>query len=267
MSSEWHQVGFFAAGLAIGAVATAMIVLGPYSPVRQKAQARAAPPAATPVAFRATECPMEPVAAVNGIKDGRYRMPSDLSGYATTDPQVFLVMGNEAAAAGRVHDAEISYLMACRVADKFKGAGSAASADARYELAGHYANLANVSGATAPNCGELLQRAEMMYSDSLQLFRVNHGAPPDKLRLAEQGLAGVRQLAMAQAGVQPGAATVASAAPAADPSGAPARRLAAEVTPAPVASPSAREAAVTRLEPAKPRARPIASSRPPPAPL
>jgi hypothetical protein len=259
MSSEWNQVGFFAAGLAIGAVATVMIVLGPYSPVRPKPQAQpSAAPQATPVAFRAGECPLEPVAAATGIKDGRYRMPADLSGYATTDPQVFVVMGNEAAAAGRAHDAEIGYLMACRVADKFKGAGSMAAADARYQLARHYGNLANAPGAAAANCGELLQRAETLYSDSLQLYRATHGAEHDKSRLAEQGLVGVRQTLMAQAGITPGT-----------PAAAPVIQPAAEVTavpaapaavPAPARAPApAREIAVTKPEPPPARARPVAA--------
>jgi hypothetical protein len=252
MSSEWHQVGFFAAGLAIGAVAAAMIVLGPYSPARAK-QARA--PVAVAAAVRTAECPQEAVATVAGIKDGRYRMPADLSGYASTDPQVFMVMGNEAAAAGRVHDAEVAYLMACRVADQYKGAGSAASADARYELARHYGNLANAPGPAAANCGELLLRAEAMYADSLQLFRVNGSAPPEKLRLAEQGLAGVRQMAMAQAGVPP-------ASPGA-PAAAPALQRAGEVNAAPAqSSPPAHEAASAAPEPPVARARPPVPPRP-----
>jgi len=246
MSSEWKQVGFFAAGLAIGSVAVAMIVLGPYSPARPKPQPRPAA-LATSAAFLAMECPGEPVAIVAGIKDGRYRMPTDLSGYATTDPQVFIVMGNEAAAAGRAHDAEIAFLMACRVADKFKGAGSAASADARYELARHYGNLANASGATAANCGELLQRAEAMYADSLQLFRA---APqPEKARLAEQGLTGVRQLAMAQAGVV--TAAPAAAEPAPDGNNGP----------TPAAAEQNREATF-KHEPPMPRPRSVASVKP-----
>jgi len=204
MSNDWHQVGFFAAGLAIGAVATAMIVLGPYSPAgRPKLQARPGPSQTTAAAFRGTECPLEPAATIAGAKDGRYRMPADLSGYAATDPKVFIAMGTEAAAAGRPHDAEIAYLMACRVADRFQVAGSAAAADARYELAKHYGTLANASDKGAPNCGDLLLRAETMYSDSLQLYRASYGADHERSRLAAQGLAGVRQTLTAQAGIAP----------------------------------------------------------------
>jgi hypothetical protein len=254
MSSEWNQVGFFAAGLAIGAVAAVMIVVGPYSPVRAKPQARAPAAAqATPVAFRATECPLEPVAAAAGAKDGRYRMPADLSGYAATDPHVFIVMGNEAAVAGRAHDAEVGYLMACRVADKFKGAGSVASADARYELARHYDKLANAPGAIAANCGELLQRAETLYLDTLQLYRASHGAGHDKSRLAEQGLAGVRRTLMAQAGIMPGTPAAAPAAQAAD------NVTASPAAPAPAL---ARETAATKPETPPARARAFPAMKP-----
>lgn len=256
MSSEWNQVGFFAAGLAIGAVAVAMIVLGPYAPARPKPQVRAAVAQAAPIVL-ASACPLEPVAAVAGIKDGRYRMPADLSGYASTDPQVFMVMGNEAAAAGRAHDAEIAYLMACRVADQFRGAGSPAAADARFGLARHYANLANASGATAPNCGELLQRAEALYSDTLQLFRATAAPPPEKLRLAEQGLAGVRQMSMAQAGVTAATPPAAAALQPAAQAGA--------LPGAPQSAPAQDTAAATRPEPPVARARPLAPARPPQA--
>jgi len=211
MSNDWPKVGFFAAGLAIGGVATATLVLGPYSPAARKMPATPVASQATAVAFRGAECPMEPVAIVTGNTDGRYRMPAELSGYATTEPNVFVVMGNEAAAAGRAHDAEIAYLMACRVADKFKGAGSVAAADARFELARHYGNLANAADKNAPNCGDILRRAEQLYSDSHQLYRASYGAEHEKSRQAAQGLASIQQTLMAQAGIpatSPAAAAV-----------------------------------------------------------
>ena len=253
MSSEWNQVGFFAAGLAIGAVATAMIVLGPYSPVRKKAEARPAAVQPTAAAYRGADCPLEPAATAAGLKDGRYRMPADLAGYAATDFNAFIVMGNEAAAAGRPHDAEIAYLMACRVAERFKGAGSLAAADARFELARHYGNLANAAGPASPDCGELLRRAEMMYSDSLHLYRASYGAGHDKVRQAEQGLVSVRQILMAQAGIVPGAA---AAQPTTDAAAAPV---------APRAAPNeARDDAVVRPEPPAARPRPTAVAKPQP---
>lgn len=202
MSNDWQKVGFFAAGLAIGGVATATLVLGPYSPaVRAKTLVKPVAAQATAVAFRGAECPMEPAAIITGDKDGRYQMPVELSGYAATEPHVFVAMGNEAATAGRPHDAEIALLMACRVADKFKGAGSVAAADARYELARYYTNLADAADKNAPNCGELLRRAELMYSDSHQLYRATYGADHEKSKQAAQGLAAVQQTLMAQAGI------------------------------------------------------------------
>jgi hypothetical protein len=116
MSNDWPKVGFFAAGLAIGGVATATLVLGPYSPAARNRMLASPPPQATAVAFRGAECPMEPATLISGDQDGRYRMPAELSGYASTEPNVFVAMGNEAAAAGRPHDAVIAYLLACRVA-------------------------------------------------------------------------------------------------------------------------------------------------------
>jgi hypothetical protein len=201
MSNDWPKVGFFAAGLAIGGVATATLVLGPYSPAARDKMSAKPVASQVAVAFRGAECPMEPAAIITSNKDGRYRMPAELSGYATTEPHVFVAMGNEAAAAGRAHDAEIALLMACRVADKFKGAGSIAAADARYELARHYGKLADTADKNAPNCGEILKRAEQLYSDSHQLYRASYGADHEKSRQAAQGLAGVQQTLMAQAGI------------------------------------------------------------------
>ena len=249
MNNDWPKVGFFAAGLAIGAVATATIVLGPYSPAaRNRMPAQPGASQAAAVAFRGAECPLEPAAIITGAEDGRYRMPAELSGYATTDPNVFVAMGNEAAAAGRPHDAEIAYLMACRVADRFKGAGSVFAADARYELARHYGNLANTADKGAPNCGELLRRAELMYSDSHQLYRASYGAGHEKSRQAAQGLAGVRQTLVAQAGIP-------AASPAAPPGVPP---IAA--APQPEAGVVMRESPAIRPAPgatARPQARPV----------
>lgn len=211
MNGDWHKVGFFAAGLAIGAVATATLVLGPYSPgARNRALAKPAAVQPAAVTFRGAECPMEPVAVAAGNKDGRYLMPAELSGYSTTEPNVFVAMGKEAASAGRAHDAEIAYLMACRVADRFKGAGSVAAADARYELARYYAQLAGTAPKDAPNCGELLRRAELMYSDSYHLYRASYGDSHERAREAAQGLSGVRQTLMAQAGITAAQATPAT---------------------------------------------------------
>lgn len=227
MTGDWKKVGFFAAGLAIGAVATATLVLGPYSPAaRNRMAARPAVAQAPQVVFRGAECPTEPAAIAAGGKDGRYRMPADLSGYSTTEPNVFVAMGKEAASAGRTHDAEIAYLMACRVADRFKGAGSVAAADARLELARYYDKLASTAPKDAPNCGEILRRAELMYSDSHQLYRAAYGDGHERSREAALGLSGVRQTLMAQAGITASPATV-------PPAAASPRPQAAVITPTP----------------------------------
>ena len=88
--------------------------------------------------------------------------------------------------------------MACRVADKIKGTGSVESADARYHLGAHYGAVA--LAATTPaaiNHGELLQRAEGLYADSLPAYIAKYGTSSDKSKQAGAGLSAVR-LALAQ---------------------------------------------------------------------
>lgn len=276
MGNDWRLVGYFAAGLAIGAVATATLVMGPYAPGRNKSHAEPAARQAAMAVFRGAECPLAPVALVAGAQDGRYRMPADLSGYSTTDPRVFLAMGGEAASAGRAHDAEIAYLMACRVADRYRGPGSAASADARFELARHYGALAQGANKDAAQCGEMLMRAETLYSDSLQLYRASHGAQHEKSRQAAQGLADVRQVLMAQAGaapVTPASPAVAAAGPAA-PAESPAPLaqqprgdMATSPSPAgPAAKPQGRAVQLDKASPSTPQRRLVArQARPSPA--
>lgn len=166
MSSTWRitsrEGAILASGIAVGAVVSALVVLAP----RWRA-----PPAGTPTAQRvamATQplraaCPQQPAATPAGATDGHFHMPARLSSYGPSDIGAFMAIGKEAAAAGRSHDAEVAFLMACRVADQFKGADSAEAGRARDQLAVHYDDLLREANpAVVASRGELLRRVDLL---------------------------------------------------------------------------------------------------------
>ena len=165
---------------------------------------RAVPSA--PLAQAHTACPLRPLLAAAGGKDGQVFPPADVEGKTEKDIDALLVAGKEAAAAGQVRDAEVDYLTSCRVADALKGAGSLESANARYQLARHYVAAATAaSAAPAAQRAEVFGRAQAYYEDSLRRFRAEWGDSHEKTRFAADGLQAVRvALAQAQA-TQPGA--------------------------------------------------------------
>lgn len=148
-----------------------------------------------------TACPAQPVLPVNNQQDGQVRLQTANAGKSSSDVTALILAGKEAAAAGRMRDAEVSFLMACAAADKSGRSGSTEPADARYQLGRHYANVA-LSNETMRQewRTELLKRAETLYADSLQAYRTRHGEGHEKTHFAAEGLAMVRQ-GLGQAGV------------------------------------------------------------------
>src|SRR5205085_594736 len=63
-------------------------------------------------------------------------------------------------------------------------------ADAMYQLGRHYANVAALSGGKNK---ELFQRAERLYSASLEAYRARYGDDSEKARFAREGLVTVQQ--------------------------------------------------------------------------
>ena len=154
----------------------------------------ARPESAQAAAMSLVMCPSEPVVRVASDKDGQFPMQADVSGLLAVDIASFVVLSQEASAAGRARDAEVALLMSCRIADKLKGAASVESADAKYRLGLHYANLSGREGpAAARNRAELLARAQILLADSLLTYSTRFGDNDDRSRLAASRLASVRQ--------------------------------------------------------------------------
>lgn len=208
---SFRHGGLFAAGLALGAAAAAWIVLDlPWPPAQEQEQLTAKmTPSPSPEVMGAAPqqqgvCLQEPAAAATGDKDGKVPLQADASAMKAGDIAALLVSGQEAAAQGRPRDAELSFMMSCRAADRFKGPDSEEAADARYQLGRHYASLARSDdSASGARRSELLKRAELLYAESLQTYLGKHGDGHEKSRLAGEGLKGVWQtLASASASAE-----------------------------------------------------------------
>lgn len=226
MIQDSRKAMLFGVGLLVGVAAGAMGMLslrggdGPYASM--PAGTRSAGAGASSTAFLAAvagNCELAPLLPGAGDGDGRERL-QDKPDAATPDEVATLILsGKEAAASGRQRDAEVSFLNACRNAAALPQGDVAPLADAMYQLARHYANAAAFG---APKSRELFQRAERLYSASLEGFRAGYGEGHEKTRFAREGLVTVQHAtggkapaAIAKAAPQPAApAPVAEAAPA-----------------------------------------------------
>jgi len=201
-----RKLAVFGAGLALGALAVAggWMLLGPStasSPFRAGGgSALQAVGLAALEAPQPSACPAQPTVPAANEKDGRFPLQNDMAGLIAADIGTFIVLGKESAAAGRPHDAEVAFLMSCRLADKLKGPDSVEAADARYQLAAHYAGLAlaQPDAGTVPRRAEWLAQARRLYGDSLRIYTASHGPAHEKSRFAAQGLAAV-EAALTQA--------------------------------------------------------------------
>jgi hypothetical protein len=262
-----RQAAVFGSGLVLGVAAVgAWVVLNDRErPTRVAAEVTARPVAAAAAAAAPqarTDCGFEPIAVKGEQGDGQLPLPKEFSGKTGAELEAVLTAGKEAAAAGRARDAEVAFISACRAANEASDQPMRL-ADAKYQLARHYAQLAQ-SGEAGKRI-EMLQRAEKLYADSAFAFAARHGNGYDKVGFANEGLAAVRQ-ALAQGGssAQPETSTMGAAADAGTktkPSTPAPAAVAAKPAPAPATvaapKPEAPKAAATQTaksEPAKPGA-------------
>ena len=188
----------FAAGLLAGAVVVAG-VFGfrgeePSSPTAVRPPALPATAiigaSAAPSGDISVDCSFNSIVANSGSEDGKVTLRDDLSGSTAANVSSYIVSGKEAAAAGRLHDAEANFLMACRAAQVVKPADALIVADAHYQLGRHYAAVAQPD---ARRRSELLDRAGALYASSLATYRARHGENHERTRFAAAGVAAVEQ--------------------------------------------------------------------------
>jgi hypothetical protein len=101
----------------------------------------------------------------------------------------FMAVGREAAQEGRLRDAEVAFIAACRVAERRGGSHSARVAEAKAQLGEHY--LAQAARAASDDT-TLFQRASTLFSESADAYAASLGKNASRTRLAEQRLAAVR---------------------------------------------------------------------------
>lgn len=283
MGNSWRQSAIFGAGAAAGAVLAVGLALnldalgsawdeltelavsspkqGPAQAIRQEAP-----------------CPGKPSIAPAGGEDGQFKLVERVANQRASDVAALVVIGKEAAASGRPRDAEVAFIIACRVATQLRS--DVHVADAKYQLAWHYANTAR-PGSTAVR-DDLASRARVLYSDASRVYEARLGKQHEKSRFAATGLAALQQPESSQpsstaATVSPDTKVAAAtppdraATPAASPAPAPRAERAAEPVaaqpPSSVAAPTpsrpvvAAPSAPTARSPAAPPAQPATPSR------
>jgi hypothetical protein len=199
----------------------------------------------------AGNCDVAPVLPRAGSGDGQDSLQAKPGAAEPGEVASLILRGKEAAAAGRQQDAEVSFLNACRKAAVLTNGDPIPLADSMYQLARLYANTGALG---SPQAKPLFQRAERLYSASLEAYRARYGDKAEKTRYARQGLLTVQQatggkppVAIAKV-TPPPAAPAAAATQAAAPQAAAPQPVAAPPVPAHVAAanaPSASDAAPT----------------------
>lgn len=251
-------------GVAVGAAA--MMSLrggdGPYATSPPSTRTLGAPSAASAfVTAVASNCDSAPMLPTAGESDGRAVLQNEPAAASGSEVASLILSGKEAAAAGRQRDAEVTFLNACRNAAALREGDGIPLADAMYQLGRHYATVAAFG---APKSSELLERAERLYSASLEGFRTRLGPEHEKTRFAKEGLVTVQQVTGGQ-GTAVAKALAPTPAPAPAPTAAnPPERLKepepAPVAKAPVKAPAAKEPPAATEPAPKPPTAPRRSS-------
>lgn len=187
MAFSWRQGIVFGMGLLLGVMAGAMVLLAwKDSEVQARVDARAG--GAQQLAAAEPACTFDPLLPAVHARDGQFSPPAELGDKTVTDILAYVGVGGDAAANGRVRDAEVALITACRIALQVTGASSAELADAQYELARHYTAVAAASPAADANRAELLKRAETLFARSMDLYASKFGRPHEKASLAAAGV-------------------------------------------------------------------------------
>ncbi|MCC2675836.1 MAG: hypothetical protein K0R58_2783, partial [Ramlibacter sp.] len=189
---NWKTGTLFAAGLAVGVAAGVAGVMGlkadgdaPSAPATSAMGgpgtpgAGAVPVITSGVGPRCSE--LTPLLGKGPEGDGKEAL-RDASSSTSADISGLLLKGKEAAAGERQRDAEILFINACRQAQAARE-GELPTADAQYQLARHYANAAAFG---APRSKELYERANRLYTASLQVYQGRYGASHEKTKFARE---------------------------------------------------------------------------------
>lgn len=244
MAFTTRQTIVFVLGLVLGVLAGAL-ALNAWLDEERIAQAAAEERMQKQAA---AEVPTGPACAFDALitsgneHDAKFTLATDVTDKTASDVLAYESVAADMRTAGRVRDAEMALITACRIAGQVVGTDSGELADAKYQLARHYAMVAAARGAMEPAGKEQLARAEQLFNESMQLHTARLGPSHEKTRLAAAGVTLAKQ-AVALAAMLPLSAPLPDAAATAALDGAS----------APAAGASA-PAAVATAAPRKPRA-------------
>lgn len=155
------------------------------------AAAPEAPPTAEEVIVASSCPPQAAVPASPAGQDGQFMLDAALEARPLPTASAFLTVAREAAQGGRVRDAEVALIAACRVAERQGGSYSAPVADVKAQLGEHYLRMAGK--AEDEEQGRVLyQRATALLSETADAYAAALGKNASRTRFAEKRLALVR---------------------------------------------------------------------------
>ncbi len=150
------------------------------------------PPAAEEV-ITASTCPPQPaVPASASQQDGQFILDAALETRPLPTASAFMTVAREAVQGGRVRDAEVALIAACRVAERQGGSYSAPVADVKAQLGEHYLRMAAQSGEDQEQGRLLYDRATTLLSETADAYAAALGKNASRTRFAEKRLALVR---------------------------------------------------------------------------
>jgi ribosomal protein S15P/S13E len=131
-------------------------------------------------------CAFSPILPRTAQDDGRYSLAAALE-QPQDSAEPFTVVARESAQDDHARDAEVAFIVACRVQSRIPGS-PAAVADIESELAQHYESVAEHEG-SADARAEILLRATHLLADSARIYAGVLGAGAPRTRDAQQHLA------------------------------------------------------------------------------
>jgi hypothetical protein len=183
MGVPWRAVGIFISGAALGAAGGGWAVYENADALQEAARPRQA--ALEPMRQEAP-CPGAMTLPASANDDASFQLIDANAGHKPSDVHAFIRIGKEAAASGRPRDAELAFIMACRVASR-PGTDPVLLADAKYQLARHFDESA--AGRDPGFAKDLRRRARVLYGDSVRIYAVRLGDRHEKTNFASNALA------------------------------------------------------------------------------
>ncbi|MGE4243585.1 hypothetical protein [Ramlibacter sp.] len=171
-------------------------------PASAPSDSSALPAAQVITAKHPTGCDLDPVAQANGSRDGQFTLRTGLAHGSAPEPTAYVTVAREAAADGRLRDAEIALITACQLAGEATPAPSTPLADIQMKLAEHYAALGATDRA-GESRSEFLRRAQVLFAASEQSYEHVLGRQASKTRMAARKLASLNDPASLMASTPP----------------------------------------------------------------